>query len=279
MTRHPEQSTDGFTIIEVLVALVLSSVVIFFVYRIFESQNRLQVDEHQKMTLQQDGRAALNLMAQGMRIAGYAPKDVDATAALNGESVSAGLTTAAMDSLTWTCDLNENGKIDGGESVTYRLSATAPTILERTVGGGTEPLLNNVAAFSVLYAWDNEGPGSDGYGDLEPAGAAISWCYDSDGDDRLDRCYDSDGLAALTLGAPAALIPSVPLEKARGARLWLLLGSERKKLNEVASDLSFVVPSSGDDAVNGMLDTSTLDAHYVYRLFTTTVKLRNMYFQ
>jgi len=270
---------SGFTILEILVALLLSSVLLFFIYEIFSGQNRLQIDENQRMTLQQDGRAALNLMANGMRLAGFSPRGTTSEAALNGNSASAGITVAAFNGVTYTCDLNENGQIDTNETISFQLNATDPTILERSVGGVSQPLLTNVAAFSVLYAWDAEGKGaSSGYGDLEPTGGATNWGVDSDGDDYLDLCYQADATGALTLAAPIAITPKVPLNQVRGARIWLLLESGRKKQVDVSSNVSFAVPLAGSNASAGALDTDTLDAHRSHRLFTTTVKLRNMYF-
>lgn len=272
----------GFTIIEILVALLLSSLLIFFIYEIFGSQNRLQIDENQRMTLQQDGRAALNLMANGMRLAGFSPRGTTAEAGLNGNSASAGITVAAFDGVTYTCDLNENGQIDTGETVSFQLNATT---LERTVGGVTDPLLTNVAAFTVLYAWDNDGKGaSSGYGDLEPLGVSTNWGVDSDGDGDLDQFYQADGTGALTLtssgslAAPQVLSPGVALRNIRAARIWLLLESERDTLTGVASNRFFSVPSNSSGASGGVLNGNTLSAQRAYRLFTTTVKLRNMYF-
>ncbi|BCS99258.1 hypothetical protein DSLASN_48900 [Desulfoluna limicola] len=270
---------SGFTILEILVALLLSSVLLFFIYEIFSSQNRLQIDENQRMTLQQDGRAALNLMANGMRLAGYSPRGTTAEAALNGNSASAGITVAAFNGITYTCDLNENGQIDTGETISFQLNATDPTILERSVGGASQPLLTNVVAFSILYAWDVEGKGaSSGYGDLEPTGAATNWGVDSDGDGALDLCYQADATGALILAAPIALNPTVPLNQVRGARIWLLLESDRKKQVDVSSNTAFSVPLAGANSSAGALDTGTLDSDRSHRLFTTTVKLRNMYF-
>lgn len=270
---------SGFTILEILVALLLSSVLLFFIYEIFSGQHRLQIDENQRMTLQQDGRAALNLIANGMRLAGFSPRGTTSEAALNGNSASAGITVAAFNGITYTCDLNENGQIDTNETISFQLNATDPTILQRSVGGVFQPLLTNVVAFSVLYAWDAEGKGaSSGYGDLEPTGVATNWGVDSDGDGYLDQYYQAGRGGLLTLTDPIALTPTVPLNQIRGARIWLLLESDRKKQVDISSNRSFAVPLAGANASAGALDTDTLDSDRSHRLFTTTVKLRNMYF-
>ncbi|WP_300667345.1 PilW family protein [Desulfoluna sp.] len=269
MIAHPGDER-GFTIAEILVALVLSSVLMLFIYKIFDNQNRLQVDENQKMTLQQDGRAALNILSNGMRQAGYFPMGVEATEALNGSTSGSGMTTAALRGVTFVCDFNENGQNDSGETISYRLNSGTPTTLERITGGVTDVLLTNVAAFAILYAWDRDGPGaSSGYGDLEPSGAGTQWCHDSTGDGVLDTCYlaGADGQMAFT--TPDTTTASIPFEQIRGVRLWLLLRSGRQKLLDVPQDLVFNIPG---------LDTSTLDSDYRYRSFASTVKLRNMYF-
>ena len=59
----------GFTLIELLIALVLSIVIVGAVYATFNSQQKSFSLTNQKMDMQQQGRAAMNLLMRDLRMA------------------------------------------------------------------------------------------------------------------------------------------------------------------------------------------------------------------
>jgi len=60
----------GFTLIELLIALILSVVIVGAVYATFNSQQKSFSLTNQKVDMQQEGRAAMNLMMRDIRMAG-----------------------------------------------------------------------------------------------------------------------------------------------------------------------------------------------------------------
>ncbi len=63
-------SEAGFTLVELLIALVMSVVVVGAVYYTFNSQQKSFSLINQKMDMQQEGRAALNFLMRDFRMAG-----------------------------------------------------------------------------------------------------------------------------------------------------------------------------------------------------------------
>jgi prepilin-type N-terminal cleavage/methylation domain-containing protein len=64
------KENKGVTLIELMVALVISAVLVAGTYSIFISQQRTYIAQDQIVAAQQDGRAALTIMARDIRMAG-----------------------------------------------------------------------------------------------------------------------------------------------------------------------------------------------------------------
>ncbi len=91
-------TNTGFTLVELLIALVLSIVIVGAVYATFNSQQKSFSLTNQKMDMQQQGRAAMNMIMRDLRMAGCLVPSSKAIRVVNN-NISSG-TTPASDELT-----------------------------------------------------------------------------------------------------------------------------------------------------------------------------------
>ncbi len=127
----------GFTLVELLVAMALSSIILGIIYATYQAQLKSQVTQQQVVEMQQNARAALFALEREIRLAGYDPTD----------SGIPQITSAQVGSITFTMDIHngidddldgntdefdERGmpNVDGDvldnlEQITYRLSNDA----------------------------------------------------------------------------------------------------------------------------------------------------------
>ena len=63
----------GVTLIELLVALVISGIVVAGIYRVFTAQTRAYTVQEQVVDVQQNIRSVMELMLRDIRMAGYKP--------------------------------------------------------------------------------------------------------------------------------------------------------------------------------------------------------------
>ena len=143
----------GFTLVEVLLALALSTLTLGAIYSLYVSQVRAQVVHENLLDMQQQARAVLDLVSRELRMAGYDPRGV------NRDGVSGndfyGVTVDATQ-LIIKADLDGNGSpVDSNESIVFSHDASTLT-LRRNTGGGRQPFGDNIEAFLVKY-FDNEG--------------------------------------------------------------------------------------------------------------------------
>ena len=68
-----QKSQQGFSLVEVLIAMAISSIVIAGTYEIFYSQQRSYLAQNRVVEMQQNLRAGLYLMVKDIRSAGYDP--------------------------------------------------------------------------------------------------------------------------------------------------------------------------------------------------------------
>ncbi|MCP4339282.1 MAG: prepilin-type N-terminal cleavage/methylation domain-containing protein [Desulfobulbaceae bacterium] len=123
---------QGFTIMELLVALTIASIVLAAISVTFTRTVRLYTLENAKAALQQEMRAALEIMGRDIRMAGYDPN----------RTGDFKIKTATATRFHFTTDLDENGVVDPApaypacEVLSYRLSA-ANNAVQVICGEGT----------------------------------------------------------------------------------------------------------------------------------------------
>ncbi len=149
----------GFTLIEILMALAIGSMIVAAAYTVYIAQLRGQAVQAASLELQQGLRTAIQTMANEIRMAG-----VDPTGKAGAE-----ILVAERSRLRFTMDIDDpygTGRYDGeisgpNEDVLYAVSARTGSLGrqtfrpdddgERTRTGGLQPVLNDVDVLDFVY--------------------------------------------------------------------------------------------------------------------------------
>jgi type IV pilus assembly protein PilW len=147
-----KQNENGFTLVELLVALAISGVVMAGIYSAYYSQQKSYVTQEQVAAMQQNLRAAMYIMQREIRMAGCDPT----------QNANAGIQTAGTNNIGFTLDItntagtgNPDGLLDGpNENVTYSLydsGGDGDNDLGRDTGAGNQPVAENIDALDFVY--------------------------------------------------------------------------------------------------------------------------------
>ncbi len=251
-------SNKGFTLIELMVGLAVTSILLAGIYTTYTIQQRSYKAQTMMVSVQQNLRGALIVMEDEIRMAGY-DKSVPNTGLF-------GLTGVAIDgnlngTLTFTGDFgganSDNGILDANEAFSYSIydSGSTETVgnldLGRAVGGGGRQLLaEGIEAMSFAFAYDNDADGL-----LDTGGGGVLWGIDTDGNNVLDTNVNGGGLPTL-----------VNMDRIRAVRIWLLARTRGIIRGEIDSNTYVVgnriIPPPNDN--------------FKRILLTSTIKCRNM---
>lgn len=153
-------TNSGFTLVELMMTLFISIFIAATIYVAYTGQHTTQIAQNDLIQIQQNIRAASNLLSSEMRLAGYKDPSSD---------TDVGLSTS-------TSDVNQ-GKMrfiwedDSGTTsdITYKIDNTADADgdgviddlsvagnLQRTINGGTDTIIENVVALEFLYILEDE---------------------------------------------------------------------------------------------------------------------------
>lgn len=234
----------GFTLVELLVALVVSTVAIGAVYSTFAVQQRYFGNQRQMMRAQQNLRAALLIFEQELRMVGYDPEECGGFGVVDVRRYdvvhSHECTPDGQPVLFYTYDVDEDGRLDdrnnqrNKEHAKFRISDThndGQVCLTWDNGAGRYPLAENIQAIGFAYAIDTDG---DGRCDSWPGGGGLIWAVDSDNDNLLDADIDTNGDGAIDekddvngdhridMTDGRLLNPQVPLRCIKAVRVWVL---------------------------------------------------------
>jgi type IV pilus assembly protein PilW len=228
--QHP----SGFTLVELLVAMVISALVLTAFYRVFDNLQSSSLQQVEMATMQQNQRGALAIMEREFRM-------IAADRGLTGQfrvtdirryTVTEPGTTATPDNsaagspiLRFTADLDNDGLLGANETITYLLydrdgDPANGFDLARSVfnaGNGLvsqrDLLAESVDAIGFAYAFDQN---LDGRIDRAGANDDIIWGVDTDNDGLLDA-----DMANTALGF------TVQPSMIRSVRLWILGRAQR----------------------------------------------------
>ena len=125
-------------LVELLVALAMVGSLMAATFTMLDAGQRAYAIGAARAESQQNGRVALERLARDIRHAGYGiTTDFDA------------LAVAERERLILQSDFNGDGVIAGaGETVTWRLTGAT---LRRDAGGGAQPVIDGVRAFTLEY--------------------------------------------------------------------------------------------------------------------------------
>ncbi len=156
-----QNKNKGFTLIEILVAMAISSIVLAGVTTAYTTQIRNNVTQQMIVDMHQTIRGAMYIMQREIRMAGCDPTG----------NAGAGILTAQDNSIQFTMDIADgldndgDGKVDesdentsdgdtndGNELIWYALTTTDGRDLGRATGAGTlRALAENIDAINFVY--------------------------------------------------------------------------------------------------------------------------------
>lgn len=238
----------GFTLVEIMVAMAIASIVVGAMYSTYALQRRTHAVQQATSEMQQNVRAALVMLVGDLTMAGYDPTGAggfgfEKVTTFSGKNLTEAVTTSST-TLAFTSDLDEDGTVDriaediNGdgyeniseiEQIAYRLDPDpAENILQRysSVSGSGEwqPVAENIEAISFNF-------------------------------------LDEDGIAITPLSA-------TNVKNIRTVQIAVLALSEGIDRNQNAA--TYTVPWSTTG------EFGTFNDNFQRRMLITTVKLRNM---
>jgi type II secretory pathway pseudopilin PulG len=150
MDKSFRQNSKGITLIELLVVLVICTMLIGGIYRLFVSQSRAYTVQDQVVEVQQNTRLAMDVLLQDLRMVGY---DNDTTAAVRVVQA-----VVPEDHAVTVRYEHENAV----REVRYWVDETFRLMRQRTHNGvtTTEPMVENVDAFDLSYGVDLDEDGA-----------------------------------------------------------------------------------------------------------------------
>ncbi|MDX9788267.1 MAG: prepilin-type N-terminal cleavage/methylation domain-containing protein [Desulfobacterales bacterium] len=223
-------SSRGFTLVELLIGIAISSVVVAAAYSVFSSQQKAYTVQQGVVDIQENLRAGLYYLTREIRLAGYNRLEFSTKEAVGIIEAGSGKVRFTMDIYDGVDDdgdgmvvndVDEIGFCDKalnspGEDITYALAGDAagdgvpdmvaaggtpqPTVLQRNdtlAGGGPDTLVENVEAIAFAYAFDDNDDGrldfvdTNGNG-IQDAGEPTIWAIDTDNDRWLDTSLDTN---------------------------------------------------------------------------------------
>lgn len=237
---------QGYSLVELLVAMAISLVVMAGVYKVYVAQQDSYLLQEQVAEMQQNARTAKYVLTKDIRMVGYNP-----TRKLNTEDFKTtfvqrlpddGLddsdpdrTSTGTQSIAFTLDDDGNGVLDANfdEQVAFRVAGDN---LERfdVDNNAWLTVVENIEALGFAYAFDDNG---DGNIDTSPNGFIV-WAIDgddSDADQRLNVNLDGNDDGVIDASddtngdkkiddndAGTPLATPVDLDKIMAVKIWLL---------------------------------------------------------
>ena len=143
------RNVTGFTLTELMVAMSIGMGVLAAVTTTFMAQARYYNAQEQINAMQQNARAALDVITRELKMAGYRP---------NGGTFDG--VTYSTSQLMIQADLDSNGAISNSstanEQITYAYDGTNNQITRKKGTGTAEVLADNISAFTFSY-YDGSG--------------------------------------------------------------------------------------------------------------------------
>jgi type IV pilus assembly protein PilW len=147
---------SGFSLIEVMVAMTIATIVIGVVIVAMISQQKNHITQERLVDMQQGLRAAMEVIGSELKMAGYDPTG----------TVGASISIANKAELQFQIDRNGDGNLDSGEVIRFALTNDAnrdgvadgtPCDLGRGLDGGSlQVLAENIDALNFVY-FDSNG--------------------------------------------------------------------------------------------------------------------------
>lgn len=150
---------DGVTLTELMVALVMGLATIAAVYSIHLVQVKQRIVQEDVMAMQQNARAAMDLMTRELRMAGYDPMGVNRDGGSSNDFFGVAYHPAE---LHITSDLSGNGLLnDSNESIVFLHDASTLTLRRKVGKGGRQPVAEHIQSLVIQYFDEDFRPTTD----------------------------------------------------------------------------------------------------------------------
>jgi prepilin-type N-terminal cleavage/methylation domain-containing protein len=232
--------TAGFTLIELMIGAVISAIVALVAIKIYTNMQNSNLQQVEISMLQQNQRGALAILERDLRLIGMDREQSKKFGVIDVRNFK--ITQPLVDALPetgngttpvlrMTLDLNDNGEIDAGETITYALydkeNNGPPYELCRTTNYANpdaiserQMLAEGIESIGFAYAFDWDKGSPDGKIDrIEVAPGeppSIIWAVDTNNDGKLDA-----ELGGTPLGY------TVDPAQIRAVELWILGRTQR----------------------------------------------------
>lgn len=165
-------TANGFTEVELVITMVISSLVVSAIYSTFTKQLEIATSQDQVLAMQQNIRAASNLLSRQIRMAGYDLNKTanagfkDAVSFSNGATMTTQVFTNGTQ-ISFTADLDNDGTIDQApedingdgnndltemEQISFRLNGTNLQIYSTRTGAiAWQTVAENIARIEFCY--------------------------------------------------------------------------------------------------------------------------------
>jgi prepilin-type N-terminal cleavage/methylation domain-containing protein len=288
-------SNRGFSLVELMIAMAVSSIVIVGAYSTYNLQSKTFLTQRDISKIQQNLRGASNALAWDIHNSQRDPNPVRQCAFKNF-GWSNGNPTLTFDSLRLDTDIPPDGIADTVQQIRYEIDdpdGDGRPGLYRTatpsdpgsppgLAGIPQLVADGVASFGLAYAFDADDDGLMERYNNNPNGR-ILWAVDSDGNGNLDAILDTnddgvidelddagtgDNRITAADDAIGHLATPVSFNRVRAVRVFLLAVSERETkenmvdLNTYTVGNQVIVPPNPPD-------------RFKRRVLTFDVALRN----
>jgi len=237
----------GFTLIELMIVLAITSGVIAGTYWTFASQNRAYGMQEEVARMQQNLRTAMYIMGREIRMAGYDPTEDAGATILTANANS--ITFTMDDNIDGTLDADLDGAFDNSEGITYSLYDYPATVPDGDMDIGRDPDGNGV-------------PGS-GVATNQPLAENI---------DALDFVYLDGSNPPVVLNPGGGNVPAANLPNIRAVQITIVARADRidRQYSNIIvynNPQGFPIPSVPPFPKND---------NFHRHILTTTVTCRNM---
>ncbi|MFH1856304.1 MAG: prepilin-type N-terminal cleavage/methylation domain-containing protein [Candidatus Omnitrophota bacterium] len=129
MIKRNLNKSQGFTVIEIIIAAAIVSIVILGTYSLLLGQQMGYLDQQRMLHLQQQMRTALNVINKNIRMAGFDPTGKNETT-----PNTFGFQSIQSNTVSFTYDVDSDGVLDTNERYIFRVNAN---ILQYSNDNGT----------------------------------------------------------------------------------------------------------------------------------------------
>jgi type IV pilus assembly protein PilW len=141
---------DAFTLVELLMVLALAGIATAVFYSVLPALNRVSMTQDEVGQMQQQLRAAMNVMVKEIRMAGYDPKHVCTDT----------ISTADAETISFSLDSQSDGDCTDspGDNIGYFLAncdsactRDCKICLKRSTTSSTQNIAENIEALNFIY--------------------------------------------------------------------------------------------------------------------------------